>query len=123
MKLNPVDKKKILSTYLHPPTVRMLLAWIEELGVSYAQFERFYGFIEGTIKNIKYKGRAIPVKYWPVIYEKTPLSEIDKKFIKKYKEEKIVRCKKVAPKKEQPVVSTSILNKLRDIQNNNADTA
>lgn len=65
-----VVEKEILKKYLKAPPVEMVLAFIEELDVSYAQFERFYGMYEGLIKNMKTGNKQLPIKHWAIIYEK-----------------------------------------------------
>lgn len=58
------NKKK----YLASPTHKQVIEFVKEFGVSCAQFERFWGWPEGVIKKIPFKG--LPAKYWHVIYEK-----------------------------------------------------
>lgn len=56
--------------YLKPPTKDQVLAFVKELGVSYAQFETFYGIAKGTIGLVSIGERDLPTAYWHIIYTK-----------------------------------------------------
>lgn len=52
------------------PTYDQVKAFISELGITAAQFERFYGIAKGTMKQVKFGNTTLPAKHWHIIYEK-----------------------------------------------------
>jgi hypothetical protein len=56
--------------YLKAPTAEQVIEFVEEVGVSDLQFERFYEMSNETIKNVRRGYRQLPKKYWHFIYEK-----------------------------------------------------
>lgn len=56
--------------YLKAPTAEQVIEFVEEVGVSDMQFERFYEMAPFTIKKIRCGYRTLPKKYWHFIYEK-----------------------------------------------------
>lgn len=61
-----VNKKK----YLYPPTWERIEEFINELGISYHHFERFYGLSYHTLTQVKAGTRDLPSRYWHFIFEK-----------------------------------------------------
>lgn len=56
-------------TYLHPPTVEQIEAFVKKCKVSYYRFESFFGIPKGTIKVVRAGQTPFPAKYWHIIYE------------------------------------------------------
>lgn len=61
---------EIREKYLKAPSFDEIFSFIDELGVNYSQFERFYSIPHSVIRSIKCGTRQLPVKFWPVIYER-----------------------------------------------------
>lgn len=61
---------KIREKYLKPPDAKQIKDFITELEVNYSQFERFYDIPKGTIRHVINLRRELPVKFWPIVYEK-----------------------------------------------------
>lgn len=61
---------RIKEKYLKAPSPKEVSDFLKELGTNYSQFERFYDIPEGTIKHVINLRRDLPVKFWPIIYEK-----------------------------------------------------
>jgi hypothetical protein len=64
------ETSEIKKKYLKEPTIEQVLSFIEEVGVSYAHFEYYYGMAEGTIRNFKCGVKKLAVRYWPIFYER-----------------------------------------------------
>jgi len=56
--------------YLKAPTVAQIKEFIAELGVTTAQFERFYGIPYGTLADVYSGKRDISSKFWHIIFLK-----------------------------------------------------
>lgn len=56
--------------YLKAPTYEQVTEFINELGISGAQFERFYGVAAGTLRQVAVGNTTLPAKHWHIIYEK-----------------------------------------------------
>jgi len=61
-----INKKK----YLFPPSWEKIEEFINELGVTYHHFERFYGLSYHTLTQVKAGTRDLPSRYWHFIFEK-----------------------------------------------------
>jgi hypothetical protein len=120
-KPRPISRNEEIRTkYLKAPTNEMIFAFVDEMGVSYRQFERFFGLYYGCLKSIKWNvNKELPVRFWPIFYERMPKSELDRIYYKKHvpHETKVKKTKPSAKKEKPKEISPSILNKLRDIQN------
>lgn len=102
--------------YLHPPTSEQIISFIDELGVTMAAFERFYGIRKDTIRKIKHgdQGRVLPAKHWHIIYEKIKPTY----GIGFFMESQIVskqKTKKVIPVKKKINISKKLLERLSDL--------
>lgn len=84
-----VTDVEIRRRYFKPPTLEEIMDFINEQNVSCAQFERFYRIPKGIMKQVRIGNRDLPVKYWPIIYEKavpkygTSFKELNKIIFKK----------------------------------------
>jgi hypothetical protein len=67
--MTPLEKEN-RRKYLKSPTFEQIEEFINELDVSYAQFERFFGMKTKTINRVKIGERGLPAKYWHIIYER-----------------------------------------------------
>jgi hypothetical protein len=56
--------------YLKAPTAEQVIEFVEELGVTDVQFERFYQMKPETIKKVRNGYRNLPKKFWHFVYEK-----------------------------------------------------
>lgn len=65
----PTKAQQNRTKYLKAPTLEQVESFITKLKVSGAQFERFYGIPDGTIRQIKLNKRSLPAKFWHIIYE------------------------------------------------------
>lgn len=61
---------EIRKKYLKPPTPEEMIDFINEVGVGKAQFERFYNMPPKTLILSISGRRNLPVKFWPVFYER-----------------------------------------------------
>lgn len=61
---------EIRKKYLKAPSYDQIFGFIDELGVSYSQFERYYLIPYGVIRHVKRGVRNLPIKFWPIIYER-----------------------------------------------------
>lgn len=105
---------EIRSKYLKAPSPQEIREFIEKIGVSKSQFERYYDIPSGMMKKCANGHQPLPVKYWPIFYEgKVPSYGL--KYTKKIKkQEKKAVLKKVPafnidPK---PVIKIKRLNEL-----------
>lgn len=64
------EKLKIKEKYLKAPTPQQIIDFVKELGTTYMQFEKFYDMPIGTIRLSANGRRGLPVRFWPIIYEK-----------------------------------------------------
>lgn len=64
------QEKENLSKYLRAPDHGQVVDFIKSLGVSSAQFGRFYGVPLDTIKSVACGRRLLPVRHWHIVYEK-----------------------------------------------------
>jgi len=65
-----IPTNEIKQKYLKPPSHDEIFSFIDELGVTYTQFERYYSIPYSVIRSIKCGNRHLPVKFWPIIYER-----------------------------------------------------
>lgn len=65
-----IPANEIKQKYLKPPSHEEIFSFISELGVTYTQFERYYSIPYSVIRSIKCGNRHLPVKFWPIIYER-----------------------------------------------------
>lgn len=56
--------------YMKAPTWEQINHFILELGVTVAQFERFYDIPAKTLFNVKTGERALPARFWHIVYER-----------------------------------------------------
>ena len=56
--------------YLKAPSLAEIDAFIKDLDITDAQFERYYEMVPQTIKNIRNGYRPLPRKFWHFVYEK-----------------------------------------------------
>lgn len=61
---------RIKEKYLKAPSPKEVSDFLKELGTNYSQFERFYDIPKGTIRHVINFRRELPVKFWPIVYEK-----------------------------------------------------
>jgi hypothetical protein len=61
---------EIKKKYLKSPTIQEIQSFIKEVGVSVIQFERFYNMPKRTLFLTLGGHRALPVKYWPIFYDR-----------------------------------------------------
>lgn len=61
---------EIREKYLKPPTHDQIFGFIGELGVSCLQFERYFFIPTGTLRGVSFGNRNLPVKFWPIFYER-----------------------------------------------------
>jgi hypothetical protein len=61
---------EIRKKYLKPPTPEEMIDFINEVGVGKTQFERFYNIPERTLVQAINGKRNLPVKFWPIFYER-----------------------------------------------------
>jgi len=66
MRISDINKSK----YLKAPPIELVEAFIKELDVSEAQFERFYSIPQATVSKVRASQRKLPPAYWHIIYEK-----------------------------------------------------
>jgi hypothetical protein len=102
-------ESEIKKKYLKQPSVESVIAFIKKLGVSYYQFERFYGMRNGAIKQFKGGFKPLPVKHWPIFYEHiVPQYGVNSKPQKP-------KAKKKTKKAADSSPQTGILSKLNDL--------
>ena len=105
------NKKK----YLSSPTHKQVLEFVNELNVSCAQFERFWGWPSGVIKKMPWKG--LPAKYWHVIYEKIKpaygVGYAIKHMTDATRPKPIIKQKKIATTPKQAETNALLLARLR----------
>lgn len=113
MALAPTEQETLnRKRYLKAPTVEQVNNFIEELGVSALQFERFYGIPDHTIPRIRVGTRDFPRKYWHIIYEKIVPTYGDGYAKAMSLKKKVTKKKKPAIKKK---VTTSSDNRLSSL--------
>jgi len=56
--------------YLKAPSLAEIDAFIKELDITDAQFERYYKMPDRTISKIRFENRPLPKRFWHFIYEK-----------------------------------------------------
>lgn len=61
---------EIKTKYLKAPTNEEIREFIKEVGVGVIQFERFYNIPKRTLILVLGGHRGLPVKYWPIFYER-----------------------------------------------------
>lgn len=61
---------EIKEKYLKAPTLQEIRSFIDEVGVTVIQFERFYNMPKRTLFLTLGGHRALPVKYWPIFYDR-----------------------------------------------------
>ena len=59
-----------LSKYLKQPEWWQVEEFIKELGITMAQFERFYGLPYNTLVQVKSGHKRLSPEYWHFIYER-----------------------------------------------------
>lgn len=65
-----VSDIEIRLKYLKPPSFEQIFGFIDELGVHWAQFERYYKMSTGILRQVKGGYKPLPVKYWPIFYQR-----------------------------------------------------
>lgn len=65
-----MDKREAQRKYLRPPTVKQIMEFVNECGVTMTAFERYFEFPNGVLRQVKMGNRDLPAKYWSVIYER-----------------------------------------------------
>lgn len=63
-------EREIKEKYLKAPTLEEVKEFISYLGVTVAQFEVYYGIPKGVVYLVMFGERNLPVKFWPIIYER-----------------------------------------------------
>ena|ERR1700690_3351573 len=66
----PELEMKIKTMYLKAPPLEETLSFVEELGISDTQFERFYKMGKGMMKQIRNGYKPLPTIMWPIVFEK-----------------------------------------------------
>lgn len=99
-------------TYLKAPEVQQTLDFISELGVTMAQFERFYGIAVGTLRQVKCGNAELPAKHWHIVYEKIKPMYGAAYYARK-KEPKANKSGVATPKQEFPH-GNKLLDQLKD---------
>lgn len=56
--------------YLKPPSLAEIDAFVKELGITDAQFERYYGIPFRMMGKVRNGSKPFPKKYWHFVYEK-----------------------------------------------------
>lgn len=56
--------------YMYPPEWPKIQDFINELGISFNHFERFYHLPYNTICQVKAGSRELPAHFWHIIYER-----------------------------------------------------
>lgn len=92
---------EIRRKYLKAPTVEEIKSFIKELKVTYSQFEVYYNIPPGTLKQVFIRARKLPVKYWPIIYERI-IPTYGLKYTKKQAKIKKIKDTKRVNVKEVP---------------------
>ena len=81
-------EKRIKEKYLKAPSVSEIREYIyDDLGINCAQFERFFDIPETTVKHVLQGRQNLPVKYWPLIYERK-VPTYGRKYTKRKEKEK-----------------------------------
>lgn len=94
-----VSDKEIREKYVKPPTIEQMLSFINDLDVKYSHFEYYFRLHKGVIKNVKGGFKPLPVKYWPLFYERiVPQYGISYKSINEFIFRQDKKAKKNVPK-------------------------
>jgi hypothetical protein len=103
---------EIKTKYLKAPSNEEIRGFIKELGVGVIQFERFYNIPKRTLILVLGGHRGLPVKYWPIFYErKVPTYGLN--WVKSNKKKvKSNKKKRVTPNVTGKDVQDDRLNKL-----------
>lgn len=92
---------EIRRKYLKAPTAQEVKDFLKELDVSYPQFETFYDIPKSLISQVVIGVKPLPVKYWPIIYERI-VPTYGVKYTKRQKKIKKNKSTKIATVKEVP---------------------
>lgn len=65
-----ISKVEIKKKYLKPPGISEIESFIKEVGVPLSQFERYFSIPIGVMQHVKRGARPLPVRFWPVFYER-----------------------------------------------------
>lgn len=60
--------------YLSAPTIEQIESVVKAVGVSEAQFERYYNLYDGAITHVRIGFRQLPAHYWHIFFEPQKLT-------------------------------------------------